>query len=90
MAGRDSPLDRLAGAPFEIDHVGAVVHVEITSHDEWGASAQLFAESRDGRRVSATRGAMGAGGQRRGIAANLEEMLRTIASWTIQGATTRA
>ena len=54
---------------FDIDHVGAVVHVAVTGKDEWGASAQLFAESRDGTRVSAARGGMGAGGQRRGIAA---------------------
>jgi hypothetical protein len=53
---------------FEIDHVGAVVHV-ITSRDEWSAEATLFAVSADGSRITATHASMGAGGPRRGIAA---------------------
>jgi hypothetical protein len=52
---------------FEIDHVGAVVDVAI-GRDEWSAEATLFAVSTDGRRITATP-SMGAGGQRRGIAA---------------------
>lgn len=53
---------------FEVDHVGAVVYVT-ARRDEWEASAQLFAEDRSGRRLLATHGGLGAGGQRRGIAA---------------------
>lgn len=55
--------------PFEIDHLGAVVHVAMTSGDEWGAVARLFAVSADGSRITATHASMGAGGPRRGIAA---------------------
>lgn len=54
---------------FDIDHVGAVVNVAMTSDDEWGASARLFAESTDGRRISVTGATMSAGGGQRGIAA---------------------
>ena len=54
---------------FDIDRVGAVVHVAVTSRDEWGASAQLLAENRAGTRVRAAHGGMSAGGQRRGSAA---------------------
>jgi hypothetical protein len=54
---------------FDVDHIGAVVRVAMTSDDEWGAGATLFALSTDGRRLSVTGGPMGAGGQRRGIAA---------------------
>jgi hypothetical protein len=53
---------------FEIDHVGAVVHVAIT-RDEWSAEATLFAISADGSRITATHASMGAGGPSRGIAA---------------------
>jgi hypothetical protein len=53
---------------FVVDHVGAIVHVA-ASGDEWQASAQLFAADQRGRRLIATHGGVGAGGQRRGIAA---------------------
>lgn len=53
---------------FQVDHVGAVVHVA-ASGEQWQASAQLFAEDRTGRRLLATHGGMSAGGQRRGISA---------------------
>jgi hypothetical protein len=53
---------------FVVDHVGAIVHVT-TSGEEWQASAQLFAADQAGRRLIATHGGIGAGGQRRGIAA---------------------
>jgi hypothetical protein len=54
---------------FDVDHVGAVVRVAMTSDDAWGAGATLFAVSTDGRRLAVTGETMGAGGQRRGIAA---------------------
>jgi len=54
--------------PFEVDHLGAVVHVAITSRDEWSAEATIFAVSADGSRIT-TPARMGAGGPRRGIAA---------------------
>ncbi len=54
--------------PFEIDHVGAVVHVETTSK-QWSADATLFAVSTDGSRITAAPARMGAAGPRRGIAA---------------------
>jgi len=53
---------------FEIDHVGAVVHV-ITSRDEWSAEATLFAVSADGSRITASHAGMGAAGPSRGVAA---------------------
>jgi hypothetical protein len=53
---------------FVVEHVGAMVDVTTTNH-EWQASAQLFAADRRGGRLIATRGRLGAGGQRRGIAA---------------------
>jgi hypothetical protein len=44
--------------------------VDVTTSDhEWQASAQLFAADQRGRRLIATHGGLGAGGQRRGIAA---------------------
>ena len=55
--------------PFEVDHLGAVVHVAITSRDEWSAEATLFAVSADGNRITATPARMGAAGPSRGIAA---------------------
>jgi hypothetical protein len=54
---------------FELEHVGAVVHVTMTSETEWSASAQLFAENSDGDRISATGFSVGAGGPRHGISA---------------------
>jgi hypothetical protein len=54
---------------FEIDHLGAVVHVAFTSRDEWSAEATLFAVSADGRRITVPHASMGSRGQRRGIAA---------------------
>ncbi len=54
---------------FDIDHVGAVVHVEARSEAEWGATAQLYAQDRDGQRLVAVNASMGAGGQRLGVAA---------------------
>jgi hypothetical protein len=53
---------------FEIDHVGAVVQVVITSR-RWSADATLFAVSADGSRITATPARMGAAGPSRGIAA---------------------
>ena len=53
---------------FEIDHVGAVVRVEIT-RDAWSAEAILFAVSADGSRIMARHDSMGAAGPSRGIAA---------------------
>jgi hypothetical protein len=53
---------------FEIDHVGAVVQVAITSR-QWSADATLFAVSADGSRITATPARMGAAGPSRGIAA---------------------
>ena len=61
-------LDR-DGLSLDIDHVGAVVHVAITSRDEWSAEATLFAVSADGSRITATHASMGAAGPSRGIAA---------------------
>ena len=46
---------------FEIDHVGAIVHVVVTS-DKWSADAALFAVSADGRRITVTPAHMGAAG----------------------------
>lgn len=54
--------------PFEVDHLGAVVHVAITSR-KWSAEATLFAVSADGSRITAPRASMGAAGPSRGIAA---------------------
>jgi len=53
---------------FEIDHVGAVVHVAITSR-KWSAEATLFAVSADGSRITTPHGSMGSAGPSRGIAA---------------------
>ncbi len=53
---------------FEIDHVGVVVDVAITSR-QWSAEATLFAVSADGSRITAPRASMGAAGPSRGIAA---------------------
>ena len=53
---------------FEIDHVGAVVEVGLTS-TQWSADATLFAVSADGSRITARHRSMGAAGPRRGIAA---------------------
>jgi hypothetical protein len=53
---------------FEIDHVGVVVDVAITSR-QWSADATLFAVSADGSRITATHASMGAAGPSRGIAA---------------------
>lgn len=53
---------------LEIDHVGAVVDVEISS-DKWSADAALFAVSVDGGRIAVTPAHMGAAGPSRGIAA---------------------
>jgi hypothetical protein len=46
---------------FEIDHVGAIVHVAVT-RDKWSADAALFAVSADGRRIAVTPAHMGAAG----------------------------
>ena len=54
--------------PFEVDHLGAVVHVAITGR-KWSADATLFAVSADGSRITAPRASMGAAGPSRGIAA---------------------
>jgi hypothetical protein len=54
--------------PFEIDHVGAVVHVVIT-RDKWSADATLFAVTTDGGRITLPHASMGAAGPSRGIAA---------------------
>ena len=54
---------------FEIDHVGAVVHVEVTNGDGWSAEATLFAVSADGTRITVPHTSMGSGGPSRGIAA---------------------
>jgi hypothetical protein len=53
---------------FEIDHVGAVVHVTITSR-KWSAEATLFAVSADGSRIAVPHASIGAAGPSRGIAA---------------------
>jgi hypothetical protein len=53
---------------FEIDHVGAVVDVAVTS-GQWSADATLFAVSADGSRITATHTSMGAAGPSCGIAA---------------------
>ena len=53
---------------FEIDHVGAVVHVEITSR-KWSAEATLFAVSAEGGRIMVPHASMGSAGPSRGIAA---------------------
>lgn len=53
---------------FEIDHVGAVVHVAVM-RDNWTADATLFAVSADGGRLTGTPARMGAGGPSRGIGA---------------------
>jgi hypothetical protein len=53
---------------FEVDHVGVVVDVAITSR-QWSAEATLFAVSADGSRITAPRANMGAAGPSRGIAA---------------------
>jgi hypothetical protein len=54
--------------PFELDHVGAVVSVAVTS-TQWSADATLFAVSADGRRITVPHASMGAAGPSRGIAA---------------------
>jgi hypothetical protein len=66
---RDADGDTGSRWPSEIDHVGAVVHVAITSRAEWSAEATLFAVSADGSRITATHASMGAAGPSRGIAA---------------------
>jgi hypothetical protein len=53
---------------FEIDHVGAVVDVAITSR-QWSADATLFAVRADGSRITVPHGSLGAAGPSRGIAA---------------------
>ena len=53
---------------FEIDHVGAVVHVAVTAR-QWSANATLFAVSADGGRITATPARMAAAGPSRGIGA---------------------
>jgi hypothetical protein len=53
---------------FEIDHVGAVVDVVITSQ-KWSAEATLFAVSTDGSRIAVPHASIGAAGPSRGIAA---------------------
>ena len=53
---------------FEIDHVGAVVQVAITSR-QWSAEATLFAVSAEGSRITVPRSSMGSAGPSRGIAA---------------------
>jgi hypothetical protein len=53
---------------FEIDHVGAVVQVAITSK-QWSADATLFAVNADGSRITVPHASMGAAGPSRGIAA---------------------
>jgi hypothetical protein len=53
---------------FEIDPVGVVVDVAITSR-QWSADATLFAVSADGSRITATHPSMGTAGPSRGIAA---------------------
>jgi hypothetical protein len=53
---------------FEIDHVGAVVHVA-TIGRQWSAEATLFAVSVDGSRITVPHASMGAAGPSRGIAA---------------------
>jgi hypothetical protein len=54
--------------PFELDHVGAIVSVAVTSK-QWSADATLFAVSADGRRITVPHASMGAAGPSRGIAA---------------------
>jgi hypothetical protein len=58
-------LDQMA---FEIDHVGAVVQVAVTSR-QWSAEATLFAVSADGRRITVPHTSMGSAGPSRGVAA---------------------
>jgi hypothetical protein len=53
---------------FEIDHVGAVVHVAITNR-QWSADATLFAVRADGSRITAPRRIGAGSGPSRGIAA---------------------
>ena len=53
---------------FQIDHVGAVVDVEITSR-QWSAEATLFAVSTDGDRITVPHASMASAGPSRGIAA---------------------
>src|SRR5579864_6924454 len=53
---------------FEIDHVGAVVQVEITSR-QWSADATLFAVSPAGSRITVPHSSMGSAGPSRGVAA---------------------
>jgi hypothetical protein len=53
---------------FELDHVGAIVDVAITSR-QWSADATLFAVSADGSRITAPHASMGSAGPSRGIAA---------------------
>ncbi len=54
---------------FEVDQVGALVHVEARTDAEWGATAELFAQDRGGQRLLAGHASLGAGGQRRGVGA---------------------
>jgi hypothetical protein len=53
---------------FELDHVGAVVDVEI-SCEQWSAEATLFAVSADGSRIAVKHAHMGAAGPSRGSGA---------------------
>lgn len=64
----DADGDTAIKMAFEIDRVGAVVHVEITSR-KWSAEATLFAVSADGSRIAVPHASMGAAGPSRGIAA---------------------
>ena len=66
--GRGRGWRYLIEMAFEIDHVGVVVDVAITSR-QWSAGATLFAVSADGSRITATHASMGAAGPSRGIAA---------------------
>lgn len=54
--------------PFELDHVGAIVSVAVTSK-QWSADATLFAVSAGGRRITVPHASMGAAGPGRGIGA---------------------
>jgi hypothetical protein len=60
---------------FEVDHIGAVIHVEAPSDAEWRASAQLYAQDRNGQRLLALSGTMSAGGQRRDVENAINQLL---------------
>ncbi len=68
LESRDSGAHTAIEMAFEIEHVGAVVEVAITS-EQWSAEATLFAVSADGSRIATTPAHMGAAGPSRGIAA---------------------